>query len=78
MTMEYPTQIVIFIIPGADVLGLRHGHIVQLQYFFSCSCLYWARIRQIKYIVMMTTEGSTKIVNFMTPGAWVLMLYKSF
>ena len=23
---------------------------------------------------MMTKEGSTKIVNFMTQGAWVLML----
>ena len=26
------------------------------------------------YIVMMTKEGSTKIVNFMTPGAGVLLL----
>ena len=26
------------------------------------------------YIVLMTKEGSTKIVNFMTPGADVLML----
>ena len=33
-----------------------------------------ALIRQTKYIVMMTKEGSTKIVNFMTPGAGVLVL----
>ena len=33
-----------------------------------------AQIRQIKYVVMMTKEGSTKIVNFMTPGAGVLVL----
>ena len=26
------------------------------------------------FIAMMTKEGSTQIVNFMTPGAWVLML----
>ena len=26
------------------------------------------------YIAMMTKEGSTQIVNFMTPGAGVLML----
>ena len=32
------------------------------------------RFRQTKYIVMMTKEGSTKIVNFMTPGAGVLVL----
>ena len=25
-------------------------------------------IRQTKYIVMLTKEGSTEIVNFMTPG----------
>ena len=27
-----------------------------------------------KYIVMMTKEGSSKIVNFMTPGAGVLVI----
>ena len=26
------------------------------------------------YIVLMTKEGSTEIINFMTPGAGVLML----
>ena len=31
-------------------------------------------MRQTKYIVMITKEVSTKIVNFMTPGAEVLML----
>ena len=33
-----------------------------------------ALIRQTKYVVMMTKEGFTKIVNFMTPGAGVLVL----
>ena len=33
-------------------------------------------MRQTKYMykVMMTKEGSSQIVNFMTPGAGVLML----
>ena len=30
--------------------------------------LHWACIRKAKYIVMMTKEGSTKIVNFGAPG----------
>ena len=33
-----------------------------------------ALIRQTKYVVMITKEGSTKIVNFMSPGAGVLVL----
>ena len=33
-----------------------------------------AMIRQTKYIVMLTEEGSTKIVNYMTPGAGVHVL----
>ena len=33
-----------------------------------------ALIRQTKYVVMMTKEGSTEIVNFMTPGAGFLVL----
>ena len=33
-----------------------------------------ACFRKTKYIVMMTKEESTKIVNFMTPAARVLVL----
>ena len=33
-----------------------------------------AWFRQTKCIVMMTKEGSTKIVNIMTPGAGILVL----
>ena len=29
---------------------------------------------ETKYIIIMTKEGSTKIVNFMTPGTGALML----
>ena len=44
--------------------------------FFLKSLLLYSQalIRQSKYVVMMTKEGSTKIVNFMTPGVGVLML----
>ena len=31
-------------------------------------------MKQTKYVVMMNKEGSTKIVNFMTPGVGVLVL----
>ena len=35
-------------------------------------------MRQTKYTVMMTKEGSTKIINFMTPVDWVLMLRRGY
>ena len=45
------------------------------MYFLKNLLLYsQAEIRQTKYIVMMTMEGSTKNVNFNTPWAGVLML----
>ena len=65
---------------GAGVLVLRCGHIshiviVKMHYFLKNLLVYsHEKIRQTKYIVMMTKEGSTKIVNFMTPGAGILML----
>ena len=46
-----------------------------MHYFFKNLILYsQALIRQTKYVVKMTKEGATKIVNFMTPGAGVLVL----
>ena len=48
---------------------------VKLMYFLKNLLLYsetW--FKQTKYVVTMTKEGSTKIVNFMTPGAGVLVL----
>ena len=78
MTKEGSTKIVNFMTCGAGVLVLGRGyisHIVKLHYFFKNILLYSkALIRQTKYLVMMTKEGSTKIVNFMTPMAQVLML----
>ena len=72
MTKEVSIKIVNFVTPKAGVLVLGCGnisHIVKLHYFFKNLPLYsQALIRQNKYVVMMTKEGSTNIVNFMTPG----------
>ena len=55
---------------GVGVLALRCGHIsyiVKIHYFFKYLLLYsQAQIRQTEGIVMISEEGSTKIVNFMT------------
>ena len=65
-------------IPWVGVLVLGRGHIshrVKMHYFFKNLLLYFqALMKQTKYVVMMTKEGSTKIVNFMSPGAGVLVL----
>ena len=78
MTKEGSIKIVNFMTPGAGVLALGCGyisHIVKMHYFFKDFLLYsQAQTRQIMYIVLVTNEGSTKIVNFMTPGTGVLML----
>ena len=78
MTKEGSTKIINSMTPGAEVLVLGHGHIshiVKMHFFFKNVLLYsQAWIRQTKYVIMMTKEGSTKIVDFMTPRAGVLML----
>ena len=78
MTKEGSTKIVNFMTSRAGVLllGCDHiSHIVKMHYFFKNLLLYsHAYIRQTKYIVVMTKEGSTKIVNFMTPGAGAFVL----
>ena len=58
-----------YMTPRARVLVLECGHIshvVKMHNFFlkSFSPLSQALIRQTKYTVMMTKEGSTKILNF--------------
>ena len=78
MTKEGSTKIVYFMTPGVWVLVIGCGHIsyrVKMHYFFKN--LFFnsqALIRQTKYVVMMTKEGSTKILNFMTPWVGVLVL----
>ena len=61
---------------GVLVLGRDHiSHKVKLHYFFKNLFLYSEpRFIQTKCIEIMTMEGSTKIVNFMTQGAGALVL----
>ena len=61
--------------PGAGVLvpGRGHiSHIVKMNLFLLKSSFLLKGINQtnLMYIVMMTKEESTKIVNFMTPQGW--------
>ena len=76
LTKECSTKIVNFMTPEAGVLVLVRGHLshmANMHYFFKNLLLYsQALIRQTKSRVMMTNEGSTKIVNVMTPGIGVL------
>ena len=51
------------------------SHLVKIHYFYKNLLLYTqAKTRHIENIVMMTKGESTKVVNFMIPGAGVLML----
>ena len=76
ITKEGSTKIVNFMTPGAGVLVLGHGHIsniVKIHYFFKKSSTLLPGIYQTKkYIVIITKEGSTIIVTFMTPWPGVL------
>ena len=48
----------------------KWGKNVKLMYFLKNLLLHsGACFRQNKFVVMMTEEGSTQIVNFMTPGS---------
>ena len=56
--------------PRGGNFGVKN---VKLMFFLKNPLLYpRAWFRQTKYIVMMTKEGSTKIVNLMTPGSGIL------
>ena len=79
MTNQGSTKVVNFMTPSwirGSLLG--HGHlsqIVKIHYFFKNLLLYSkAQIRKTEGIVMMSEEESTKIVNFMTPRAGILVL----
>ena len=57
---------------------LGRGHIVNMQYFLSSSCLHWCMVQKIKYKAIMTKEASSKIVIIITIGAWDLMLWRGY
>ena len=77
MTKKGSTKIINFMTPraGVLVLGCSHiSHIVKVYYFLKNLLLYsHAYIRQTKYIVMMTNEGSPKLIDFMTPGTGLIV-----
>ena len=77
MAKEESTKIVKFMTPGAGVLVLWRGHVshkVKMHYFFKNLLLYsGACSRQNKCIVIITKEGSTKIVNVMISGAGAIV-----
>ena len=45
-----------------------------MTYCYGLASVVVQRASSTNIVVMMTKEGSTKIVNFMTPGAGVLVL----
>ena len=66
LNKESSTKIVNFMTPraGVFVLGLGHilSNIVKMHYFFKNLLIYSkALIRQTKYIISFTKEGSTKL-----------------
>ena len=71
MTKAGSITIVNFMTPGPGFLMLRCGHMSYGEnalFFFNLLLYSQAKIRQTKFIVMMTKEGSHTIVTFMTPG----------
>ena len=80
MTKERSTKIVNFIPPGGRVscaYGDSHlCHIVKMHYLFRNLFILKHRSDKlnISHIVIMTKEMSTKIVNSITSGTWVLVL----
>ena len=71
MTKEESTQIINFMTPRAGVVaqGCGHiNHIVKMHYSLKNLLYSQTWIKQTKFIVMMTKEGSNKIITFMTPG----------
>ena len=56
------------LVPGRG--HISHTRIVKMHCFFNNLLLYsQALIRQTKYVVKLTKEGLTKIINFLTPEA---------
>ena len=83
MIKEETTNIVNFMIPGVGVLLLRCGHIIHIVEMHFSYKKYSSLLRSmvqtklsVYNVVMMTKEGPTKIVNFRTPGAGVLVLVR--
>ena len=68
-TKEESTKMVNFM-KGVFVLG--HGHVVKMQYFFSC--LLWGMDHTIKVYSIDNQGRVYQIVNFMTPCAGLFII----
>ena len=77
MIMEGSNNVLNSMTPRAGVLVLGRGrisHIVKMHHFYKYIYFSIHRHGQSMFRVMMTNEGSTKNIKFMTPGAEVLVL----
>ena len=78
MNDEGSAKFVHFMTPGVGINVLRcryMSNIVKKNYFFKNLLAYsQALIKHTECKVMMSKEGSTKIVNFITPRAGILEL----
>ena len=78
MSKNASSKIVNFMAPGSGVLVLGWGsidYIEKMQKLFEnllLCCLVFKELT--KYIVMMSKNASSKIVNYMAPGSGVLVL----
>ena len=74
MAKEGSSKIINFMTPqGRDYCDRAWPYMSYCENYSLKNLLYsQACIRQTKYIVMMTKERSTQIINFITPGAGVL------
>ena len=80
MSKAESTKIITYLTPRLHALGRGYiSHIVKMHFSYKNLLLYSQRkIRQTIYVVMRTKEGSTKIVNFMTPRSGVLALGRGY
>ena len=77
MTVEASTKIVNFMIPEGKISGVRAWpYWSNSKNALFLKNLLYSRVscRQTEYIVMISMEASSKIVNFVTPWAGVLVL----
>ena len=63
MTKERSTKIVNFIPPGAWVLALGLGLIVEMQYVLTSSCLHWGMDETNQVYSNNDQRGATKIIK---------------
>ena len=76
MTNEESTKIA-FMTPRAEVLVLRHGqicHIEKMRYIFFKNLLLKHRSEKLSVKLRLQRKGQPKILNFVIPGAGVLVL----